>query len=383
LKSKKLLFVVNDPGFFLSHRLPIALAAQQQGYDVEVATGPGPEGRRMTELGLRFHELPLSRRGANPFAELRALFSIGQLFRRVRPDIVHLVTIKPVLYGGLAARLTRVPAVVAAVSGLGTVFMARGWRAAARRAVVSRLYRAAFRHARLRVIFQNDEDLRLFVDNGVVGADQSILIPGSGVDLSQYKAVAEPQGAVVVTMASRLLRDKGVFEFVEAARLVRQQHPDTTFWLAGTADEGNPSTLSAADMDRIGEGGDVRLLGHSTDIAGLFARSHIVVLPSYREGLPRVLIEAAACGRAVVTTDVPGCRDAIEAGTTGLLVPPKSAEALAEAISLLVADAPRRRAMGEAARRFAEKKFGIDKVVAAHLDLYRALRADPQPHGAN
>ena len=373
--GRLLLFVVNDAGFFLSHRLPIALKARDEGYDVQVATAPSAATADIVRLGFAFHALPLSRSGRHVASELAAFVALFRLFRRLRPDVVHLVTIKPVIYGGIAARLTRLPAVVSAVSGLGTVFLAQGAKARIVRLLVTQLYRLAFGHHNLKVIFQNEDDRASFVDQAIVPESRTTIVPGSGVDLSEFAAPPEPAGAVVVTMTSRLLHDKGVDEFVAAAIRVRSRRPEVVFQLAGSLDPGNPTSLTAEEYQRIQAEGAVRLLGHRPDIARLLAESSIIVLPSYREGLPKSLVEAAAAGRAVVTTDVPGCRDAVLPGVTGLLVPHRDAAALASAIEELAADSERRAAMGAAGRRFAEDRFSIVSIVAQHLLIYAGLLA--------
>lgn len=369
----RLMLVVNDPAFFLSHRLPIALAARQEGYAVHVATAFGPGIDRIATLGLIHHILPLSRSGKNPLVELKGFMALYRLFRKIRPDIVHLVTIKPVLYGGIAARLAGVPGVVAAVSGLGFVFLASGLKAAFVRAVVSGMYRLVLGKRNLKVIFQNPDDRRTLAQDNVLQRDKAVMIRGSGVDLSAYAAMPAPEGVPVVVMAARLLRDKGVHEFVAAAQLLKQRCLAARFWLVGAPDPGNPASVNEADLSVWRSAKIVELLGHRHDIARLFAQSNIVVLPSYREGFPRVLLEAAACGRSVVTTDVPGCRDAVEPGVTGLLVPPRDAVALADAIQRLLLDAELRERMGQAGRQLAEREFSIEKAVAAHLAVYREL----------
>lgn len=369
----KLLFVVNIPEFFLSHRLPLALAARAAGHEVGIATGLGAAAARIAELGFTHHSLPLNRSGMNPFAEIRILWSLYFLLRRERPSVVHLVTIKPVLYGGLMARLAGVPGILAAISGLGTVFIGQSRKAVLVRRVVEGLYRHALGQASTRVIFQNTDDRDIFVRLGIIAPEKTILIRGSGVDLADYPLVPEPEGRPVITLAARLLKDKGVREFVDAIRLLRARGVDARFWLAGNTDLNNPSSLTDDEVDAWQREGLVEALGYRTDIAALFAQSNLVVLPSYREGLPKVLVEAAACGRAVVTTDVPGCRDAINPGHTGLLVPVCDAAALADAIQALLEDPERRRGMGEKARQFADENFRIEAVVEQHLAAYAVL----------
>ncbi|MEN5065748.1 glycosyltransferase family 4 protein [Achromobacter aegrifaciens] len=374
--GRRLLFVVNNPAFFMSHRVPVALAAQQAGYEVHVATMDGPAVADIQALGMTHHAIPMTRSGKHPLQELGTLLALIRLFRHLRPQIVHLVTIKPVLYGGIAARLTRVPGMVAAISGLGFVFLSNSLKMKLVRAVVARLYRLALGHPNSRVIFQNASDRDLLKSLGAVRDAQVVMIRGAGVDLNEYRAQPEPPAPpVVVTMVARLLRDKGVQEFVQAARLLRERGLPVTMQLVGGVDAGNPASATQDDVDAWQQEGCVRALGERSDVAALYAASHIAVLPSYREGLPKSLIEAAACARAVVTTDVPGCRDAIEPGETGLLVPVRDAQALADAIARLAEDPALRQSMGAAGRALAEREFNIDRVARIHVEIYDALSA--------
>lgn len=379
LRARRLLMVVNNPAFFLSHRLPVALGAQAAGDDVHIATMDGPAVARIRAHGLACHCLPLTRSGRNPLRELWALFSLWQLFRRVRPDIVHTVTIKPVLYGGIAARLAGVPALVAAVSGLGYVFTraAGAWDPV--RWLVLRLYRFSLGHRNSRVIVQNPADQAVLEQAGVIRAGQAVLIRGSGVDLDVFAATPPPAEPVVVLCAARLLAHKGIREFVEAARLSQAQGEGLRWQLAGSPDPGNPATISAQEAQQWHDEGIIEWLGERTDMASLYAQAHIAALPSYREGLPKSLIEAAACARPVVTTDVPGCRDVIEPDRSGVLVPVRDARALHQAVRALAQDAPRRLAMGQAGRALAEREFDVRQIVAQHLALYDAMGAGPAP----
>lgn len=371
--SRRLLFVINNPAFFMSHRLPVALAAQRDGYDVHVATMDGPAVADIQALGMTHHVIAMTRSGKQPLRELGTLLALWRLFRRLQPRVVHLVTIKPVLYGGIAARLARVPGMVAAISGLGFVFLSHSLKMRLVRAVVARLYRLALGHPNSRVIFQNASDRDLLKSLGAVSDEQVVLIRGAGVDLSVCRALPEPAPPVVATMVARLLRDKGVGEFVQAARLLRERGVAVTMRLVGGVDAGNPASVTAAEVQDWQRDGWVQALGERSDVPQLYAASHIAVLPSYREGLPKSLIEAAACGRAVVTTDVPGCRDAIDPDRTGLLVPVRDPCALADAIARLAGDAALRQAMGAAGRALAEREFDIERVARMHVDLYDAL----------
>lgn len=371
----KLLLIVNEPWFFLSHRLPIALAAKEQGYTVHVATRAGETVKEITELGFIHHVIPLSRSGSSVLGEFGCLLAIWQLLIKVKPDLLHLVTIKPVLYGGIAARFAPVKKVVAAVSGLGTLFLAQGAKAELKRKLAGWLYRLALRSKKTTVIFQNPDDQQLLLDLKAVKPEQSVLIRGSGVDLAAYQFFPEDlTRKPVVTFAARLLFDKGLGEYVEAVKLLNARGVEACYQIVGDIDLGNLSSATKSDLAGWQSIPNLSVLGHKKDVASVFRGSNLGVLPSYREGLPKVLIEAAACGRAVVTTDVPGCRDAITANVTGLLVPAKDAQALAYAIEKLILQPELRMQMGQAGRQLAEQAFAVEKVVQQHLDIYQAVK---------
>ena len=377
LLAKKILFVVNIPEFFLSHRLLIALAARKAGYEVHVATADGVAVQGIKNFGFVHHKVAIARSGQNPFTELGSVIGLYRLFRRLQPDLVHLITIKPVLYGGIAARLAGIPVVVAAVSGLGTVFVAHTGLARVRLRLVSVLYRLALNHKRLAVIFQNPDDRDGLLSIGALRDDQARIIRGSGVNLADYPVVREPEGKPVVVMAARFLRDKGVFDFVEAARLLRSRGVAVVMRLIGSPDPGNPSSATESEVRGWSAEQIVELPGFCTDIAAQYAAANIVCLPSYYgEGLPKALVEGAACGRAVVTTNHPGCRDAIKPDVTGVLVPAKNPIDLADAIQALIESPERRAQMGKAGRELAEKAFAIEKIVEQHMTIYQELLAD-------
>jgi glycosyltransferase involved in cell wall biosynthesis len=369
-----LLFVLNDSGFFLSHRLQIALAAQAAGLDVHVATPESDKTKILRAYGFAYHPLRLTRSGTNLFLEISAFLELIRIFHKTRPHLLHLVTIKPVVYGGIAARLTRVPTVVAAVSGLGIVFSRSGFKASVLRFFVKQLYRVALAHPKLRVIFQNSSDAEVISHLASLKPEQICLIHGSGVDLTDYSFTPLPDDEVpIVLLPARLLKSKGVLEFVEAARQLYARGIRARFVLAGAPDAGNPDTMSAEAITSWVAQGLVEHWGHRADMPQVFAQSSLVVLPSFSEGLPKALIEAQACGRAIVTTDCPGCRAAIVPDETGLLVPIRDASALANAIEQLLQARQRLQAMGKAGRAWAESRFDIRRVVEQHLEIYRFL----------
>jgi glycosyltransferase involved in cell wall biosynthesis len=377
---RKILFIVNVDWFFLSHRLPIALEAKKMGFEVHIACGITNRLSELQKFGFLVHPLNLERSSTNPFCVLSSFLEIYRLLGAIRPDLVHLVTIKPVLLGGVAARLSGVPSVVMAISGLGFVFVSQGFIATFRRLLVSGLYRLAIRHCNLKIIFQNGEDKASLIKLTSLEESKAIMIRGSGVDLDQYVPRPPPMNERIVLLASRLLRTKGVPEFVEAARIIRCRNgsniPVVRFVLVGEPDIINPDSVSIAELRGWLEEGVIEHWGYRSDMVEVLSAASIVALPSYYgEGLPKVLIEAAACGRAVVTTDHPGCRDAIEPGISGVLVPVRNSQVLADAIQDLLDHSDKCATMGRAGRGLAESAFDIKQVVLTHLQIYEELMA--------
>lgn len=369
----RLLVVVNVDWFFLSHRLEVALGALRAGHEVHVATSISQGRVQLEKYGFIVHPLVVDRSGAGPVGLIKLFLAFLRLFWTLRPDVLHLVTIKPVLIGGAAARFSPVRGVVYAISGLGHVFLEYGMFGKLRRKIVGAWYRFVLGAQNMRIIFQNPDDRHEIESVAILRKDQIVMIPGSGVELSEYKMMPLPGGEAVVLMAARLLSTKGVREYVAAAKQLRASGVKAQFLLVGDPDPANPASIPALELDAWGKQGVVELLGHRSDIPSLMAQAHIVVLPSYREGLPKVLIEAAACGRAVITTDVPGCRDAIEKDVTGVLVPLKDVASLADAMRRLIEDRPLCQAIGHAGRKRAEKVFDVNVVVRTHLQIYSAL----------
>jgi glycosyltransferase involved in cell wall biosynthesis len=325
------------------------------------------------DMGIMAGYVPMQRAGFNPLREAVCIIELFKTLRGVRPDIVHLVTIKPYLYGGIAARFARIPGVVSAVAGLGSVFIRRDLLGLLFRSMLYPMYRMAFGHPNQVVIVQNYDDAEVLIKWGVAKSSKIRLVRGSGVDLSKFLHVAEPNGVISICFASRLLRDKGIFEFAAAGRLLRKRGLKVRLLVAGSIDEGNPSSLDSSDLASLQTDYGIEFLGFQRDVGALFQDCNIVCLPSYREGFPKVLLEAAASGRAVVTTDVPGCRDAIIPNMTGLLVSAGSYKELADALQRLIEAPHERLAMGVAGRRLAEREFSVETIVRRHLDIYREL----------
>ena len=369
----RILFVAAEAAFFVTHRLPLALAAREHGFDVVVATPRGRLAEVIHQHGFEWHEIVV-RRSTNVVRELRAVPNLYRLYRKIRPDIVHHVAIKAVLYGTFAARLARVPAVVNAVTGLGYAGDERRSKS-----LLARALRFAFdqllKHPRMRVIFQNVEDREVFVQRGWIGAEHAVLIRGSGVDTSVFAPAPQPPaGPPLAVLASRLLSSKGVAEFVEAARRLKARGVDARFAIVGEPDPDNPETITAAQLETWRGEGAVEIWGRRADMPNVLREASLFVLPTYyREGVPKALIEAASAGLPAVTTDTAGCRDIVVDRETGLLVPPRDVDALTTAMAELLGDPARREAMGRAARARVVGHFSLDHVIAQTLSVYDGL----------
>lgn len=366
---------MNDFKYFLSHRLPIARALLESGNEVVVGYGYSEPDDMPNIAGINYQTLPLplSRRGKNVFRELWSCFQILKLFKQVRPDLIHCISVKPYLYGGIAAKFSGVPGVVSAVAGLGTLFIRTDFWGKFLLSLLYPLYRFSFSHPNQIVIFQNEDDFKVLENWIGLDREKAFFIRGSGINLDDFCDFDEPNHIITVCLAARLLRDKGILDFVSAATILNKRGVRARFWLAGDLDTGNPTSLSARELTEISDRGIVEVLGFKESISTLYALSHIICLPSYREGFPKSLMEAAAAGRPVVTTDVPGCRDAIIPGRTGLLVPPGSPTKLADALQTLIENPDMRVAMGKAGRKLAESEFSVSHVVERHLEAYERL----------
>jgi len=369
---KKLLFIVNVDKAFISHRLPIAVEAIRQGYEVHVATKITDQLNFLEMKGMIVHPLNLHR--SRVVSIVSEFLEILFLLYKIAPEVVHLVTIKPVIFGGIATRFLRSSAVISAISGLGFVFIGNGFIAKIRKKIVLYLYRFALNHKNQKIIFQNVDDINLLVSFAKVSHEKTILIPGSGVDLSKYKPSPLPENDFPIVMfASRFLIDKGIREFVEAAELINKVEHCADFILVGSIDLSNPASIQQDELNEWKRKGNVKIWEFSSNMEKTLLNATIVALPSYREGYPKILIEAAACGRAVVTTDVPGCRDAIENNLTGLLTPARDVVSLAESISILLDNKMKCEKMGINGRRRAEELFDIRMVVDSHIKIYSDL----------
>lgn len=350
-------------------RLGVLHAAQQVGMQVS-ALGAGGDGfeESLQKAGIDFQHLPVDRKGLSPLADLRLFWHLCRRLRRERPKLVHLFTIKPVIYGGLATRLTKVPA-IATITGLGYVFTSG--RPSLRR-VTEVLYKISLRKVQT-VFFQNGEDRTYFVDRGIVRAQQARLVLGSGVDTQRFCPPPEHDFAQpIFLMVARLIREKGVLEYIEAAERLRKAWPKVRCLLVGAPDTRNPTAVSVDIIQHAVDAGSIEWSGAAKDVRPWLARSDVVVLPSYREGLPRSLLEAAAMARAIITTDTTGCRDVVTDGVNGLLVPVRDVDALTTAMLCFVEEPTLAKRFGEAGRervlREFDERFVIEKTLAAYRE---------------
>jgi len=373
LRGMRICIVSRCAWTLYNFRAGLIRALLREGMEV-VGAGAGGDGfeSKIRALGIPFCPLPLSP-ATNPLADMRLLWSLVRLYRQQRPGIVHHFTIKPVIYGSLAARLAKVPRVINTVTGLGSVFVEGS--SPALRLLVERLYRIALKGADL-TFFQNAEDLEYFLKRKLVSSFKAGLLPGSGVDCHRFAPVqpSSTREGVVFLMVARLIRDKGVYEFIEAARLVLEVQPRASFQLLGAPDDRNPTSISRDKVEAWIQEGIVTWFGEVEDVRPFIADADVVVLPSYREGVPRSLLEAAAMAKPLIATDVPGCREVVEHGVTGLLVPPRNAKSLANAMGQMILNPAMRLEMGKNARQKVKKEFSEDIVIDRILKVYEALQ---------
>ena len=372
----RILFLVTEDWYFWSHRLPIARFVKNQGIEVLIVTRINQYKEHIENEGFRVIPINLKRKSKNIIREIHSILEIIRIYRKEQPDIVHHVAIKPILYGSLAAWVAGVPCVVNAFTGLGFLFIKKGRVASAVRKLIVFIYRLAFLSKNIFAIFQNPEDLKLFVDLHIVKKNRSVLIRGSGVDIAHYRNLSEPDGIPVITLASRMLWDKGIKELVNATRQLHNNGVKCRTVLVGGPDPDNPASIPEHVLNDWHAEGIVEWWRHRSDIAEIFAKSNIVVLPSYREGLPKVLLEAASCGRSIVATDVPGCREIVRDCENGFLVPPYDSKSLAAALKTMIQDSKLRERMGTRGREIVMAEFSEKIVVKQTMELYE--RINPQ-----
>lgn len=381
IKKMKLFIIINEDRFLLSHRKEIAVAAQKAGWDVTAVCKDTGQHKDIQALGLKVMELPVNPTGMNILQELKTCLFLYNLYRKNRDAIVHHVGVKNMLWGGLAARMARVRGVVNAVSGRGALFSSKSMGKLAR--AIMYVMRFANHRERVKVVFQNQEDMDMFLHYGVVEESQVEFIKGSGVDLNVFRYTPEPDnGPLKVVFASRMLKEKGVMEVVQAAELLRKEYEGKVeFWLCGRMAV-NKDAVTVEEMNSMCDGHYIQYLGFRKDMAQVLSQCHIVAFPCYySEGVPKSLIDACAAGRPIVTTNSIGCKDVVDDGENGFLVPVQDSKALADKLRVLIEDKTLRTDMGKAGRAKAEVEFPVEGVVVNHLKIYRKLLTDVDSNG--
>lgn len=375
IPTGKIIIAANSDWYLYNFRLSLAKALRRCGWQVVLASPNGPYVSRLLEEGLVWREIPLSRSGMRPHEELHTLISLLRLYREESPILVHHHTMKLIVYGTLAARAARVPLLINSVSGLGYLFSSERLSLGALREVIKRIYRIASARDGIHLIFEHEGDRDYFLQSGLVRAEHTSLIPGVGVDLTRYSPSPEPNGRPLVILASRMLWDKGVGEFVEAARQLIDKGVSARFALVGDPDPGNPSSIPPTQLQLWANQGIVEWWGHRTDMASVFRNCHVVTLPSKSEGVPTVLLEAAASGRPIVASNIPGCREAVLDRISGLLIPVADSGALSNAIESLLLVPETRRKMGNNGRIWVEDRFDQDVLNDRIVSVYETLLA--------
>ena len=372
--QKKLFIVVNQDWFFLSHRLAIGIAAKDAGYDVTVVCEDTGVSEKIRNAGLKTIDLPIDKAGTDIKEEIKTFRFLYKLFRRERPDIVHLVGLKTMLWGSLAARLAGVKAIVSAVCGLGVLFDEEHAQSFMSRTIL-KVLRLTHNKKRVKVIFQNNDDRDIFINARIVKPKQCAFTNGSGIDLHKYEYTPEPDSEVVkVIFTGRIVEDKGILVLIDAAKKMEAEYKGKVqFLLCGGLDT-NPNGITEEQLGSKCDGEYIQWLGYRKDILDLLKQSHILAFPSwYREGLPKSVIEAEAIGRPVVTTDSVGCRDTVIDGWNGYMVPVKDPYAVVVALKKLIDNKELRLELGRNAREFAVNKYDITDVIKVHLDVYGEL----------
>jgi glycosyltransferase involved in cell wall biosynthesis len=367
----KIILFANTAWYLYNFRLPLAIELKKAGWDVTLISPPDAYGERLCASGLRWLPFNLSRRGVNPFGELLTLCHLARLYHIEKPDFVHHFTIKCVIYGSIAAKLSRIQHIVNAVTGLGYIFIGSTFRFKVFQRLARFFYRFSLRDTQ--VIFQNRDDMKSFIKDGLVSPQKAIVIRGSGVDTATFSPESQEASIPMVVLVARLLWDKGVGEFVEAARMLRKQGSTARFVLVGDSDPHNPAAVPPETIENWRSEAIVEVWGWKENVLSIYRQAQIVCLPSYREGTPRTLLEAAACARAIVATDVPGCREVVNHGINGLLVPLRDPQALAEALNTLLSDPHRCQSMGEEGRKLAVREFSQERVIADTMKVYTTL----------
>lgn len=372
-KKPKIIFFVTEDWYFWSHRLPIARAAKVAGFEVVVVTRVDKHRAQIENEGFKVIPVKLKRQSKNIFKEISFVFQIIKIYHQENPDLVHHVAMKPIIYGTLAAFFNKTPHVVNAYAGLGFLFISENWKAKLLKYILLVCYKVLFLIKPTHTIFQNSEDLRFFINSGIVNKKRTELIRGSGVNLFDFNVADEPEGRITVMLASRMLWDKGIGELIEATKVLKAKNIDFRTILVGKPDSENPKSISENILKKWDDDGIIEWWGYQENMPEILSKAHIIVLPSYREGVPKGLLEAAACGKPIVTTDVVGCREVVKHLENGFLVHVKDIQSLSHALEILIKNSGLRHEMGTKGRQLVEKYFSEQVVVEKTMKLYKKI----------
>ena len=372
MNKKKILYFISEDSFFCSHRLPLAVAAVKKGYNVSLVTKVSTYGEYIKKQGINLIHFDINRSSINLFRCLKSIKKLVKIYKQEKPDLVHHVAIKNIIIGSISAYLSGVKHVVNAITGMGYIYISKKKKVRILRFIINICFKILLNKKNTKVIMQNKDDLCFLSNSGIVKNDQMVLIRGAGVDTNEFLYQEDIHNEYpIIIFPSRLLLDKGINEFIAAANILKKEGIKARFVLVGYIDHYNHSSISEDILKEYIESGDIEWWGNTLDMANVFTYANIVCLPSYREGLPKVLLEAASCGLPIVTTDTVGCREVVIDGKNGFLVPVYSKDALAHALKKLILDADLRKKMGLNGRNLVIKEFTIEKVVSETLLLYR------------
>jgi glycosyltransferase involved in cell wall biosynthesis len=372
MKTHKIVLVINCSNFFVSHFLPLANELKSHGHDVYIISGNRNQEDFLKKQGFKFHCNSMSRKGINFFQEASSIVKLYKYIKNIQPDIIHSFTIKPVLYSGLLHRcFFKYDSIyIASITGLGFTFLGTGFLGILKRKIVTGLYRNCFHPKSSKVIFENKTDLNFFIHKKITKKNNTYLVNGAGIDTERFKPKLVNNSAVTVSVVSRMLKDKGIREVILAGKALKKLDKNIIIQLIGNCDKNNPSTLTSEELNDAQSAGYITWLGHRTDIDIIYQNSDIALLASYREGLPKSLLEAASSGLPIITTDTPGCRDVIENDKSGILVPLKNHQAITDAIIKLAEDVLLRDEMGKEGRKIAIEKYDVNIVLSTFLSIY-------------
>jgi glycosyltransferase involved in cell wall biosynthesis len=370
-RNQKILLIANTDWYLYNFRLSLAKMLRDEGFEVVLVSPPGGFSKFFQAEDFRWLSVPMSRRGIFPLSEYKTYKHLRSIYRQENPTLVHHHTIKPNIYGTLAARAVDVPAIVDSVTGLGYVFINQGAAGKILSKIIKPIYRYCINSYNVHVIFENSGDYEFFIQERLASAKHSTIIEGVGVNLDLYRPSKEPDGMPIVMLVGRMLWDKGVGEFVESARIIKNRGGEARFVLVGGPDPGNPSTISLNQLEKWSQSGVVEWWGFQENMPEIIQKSHIIVLPSIAEGAPTVLLEASASGRPIIASDIPGCGDIVKDGETGFLVEVRNVESLADKIEILLGNKRLREMMGKAGRVWMEQQFNEDLINRRTLEIYR------------